>query len=77
MRPQENVVLVVVYSTLMALAWRETVPDTVPFVRLLRDVMLTTPQQPTRKCIKIPTVSLTVQFHVWVWSCTCAAECRA
>lgn len=26
----------------MALAWRETVPDTVPFARLLRDVMLTT-----------------------------------
>jgi hypothetical protein len=67
MRPQENVALVVVYSALMALAWRETVPDTVPFARLC-DVMLTALQKPIRKCIKIPTASFTVQFRVWVWS---------
>lgn len=42
---QENVALMVVYSALMALAWRDTVPDNVsfgPFAGLLRDVMLTT-----------------------------------
>lgn len=60
----------------MALAWRDTVPDTVsgtvpyePFARLLRDVMLTAPQEPTRKCIKIPTSSFAVQFRALLWSC--------
>lgn len=40
---QENVALVVVYSALMALAWRDTVPDNVSFerfARLLREVRL-------------------------------------
>lgn len=67
MQSQENVALLVVYSALMALAWRDTVPDTVPFqpfARLLCDVMLTALQEPTRKCIKIPTSSFTVQFRV-------------
>ena len=78
--PQENVALLMVYSALMVLAWRDTVPDTVPFMpfaRLLCDVMLTTLQEPTRKCIKIPTSKFTTQFRVWLWSCTCKAESAA
>lgn len=77
LQAQENVAAVVVYSAPVALAWRETVPGTVPFARLLCDVMLTTPQEPIRKCIKIRTASFTVQSRVWVWFCPCAAESRA
>lgn len=64
LQSQENVVLVVVYSALIALVWHNTVPDTVPetvpfvpFTRLLCDVVLTALLEPTRKCIEIPTSS--------------------
>lgn len=51
----------------MALVWRDTVPDAVLSNRsqgCCVTLLLHFYQEPTRKCIKIPESSFTVQFRV-------------